>query len=304
MVVAAILAGLLAVSPAHANAYTLDGPNYGWRSVDGGHEYSSPRGTFSVTGFRDTPSRAFSAAHRSAGGGRGALGYPTTRQIPERNEVYLAEGYVFDVDGAYQVFERGVVYGSRTVDNQGFFDLSTTAVVRGGQSPFRAVHDSTGGGSGSLSYPIGDEVRQAGNYWYQVFLLGVIYVSPSGAYPVYDNWGGFNYTARGGGSGPLGYPTARHVQQGSHYAYQTFERGILYAVPPCYECDASPIGIEVRGGFIDAHAARGGGTGSLGYPRWNETYNSSTRTWTQIFERGRIEIGPGGTRYVMGKFWG
>lgn len=107
----------------------------------------------------------------------------------------------------------------------------------------------------------------------------------------------------GGGTSAIGYPVARHVQQGSHYAYQQFERGILYSVPDCYACDVSPRGVVVRGGFIAAHGARGGGTGTLGYPRENETFNAGTRTWTQIFERGRIEIGPNGTRYYMGKFW-
>ncbi|GMA31931.1 LGFP repeat-containing protein [Litorihabitans aurantiacus] len=233
----------------------------------------------------------------------GAVGYPTSSQIGQTTSVYIAEGYGYDLDGAYQIFERGAIYGSRVTDYYGEVDASGTFVVKGGSSPFKAVHDSVGGGGGFLSYPISNEVRQAPGYWYQEFLSGDIYVSPSGAFPVYWYWGGYDYNQMGGGSSAIGYPTGNLVVQGSHYAYQRFERGILYTLPDCYACDLPPIGVPVKGGFISAHAARGGGSGSLGYPRSAETYNSSTRTWTQVFERGRIEIGPGGTRYFTGKFW-
>lgn len=299
----AIVVGAAFAAPAQAEVYNWDAPNYGWRTIENGHEYTSPRGTHVVTGGGITPARAFSSAHAGAGGGRGALGYPTTGQVGEITSVYAAEGYGFDVDGAYQIFERGAIYGSRITDYYGEVDYSSTVVVKGGSSPFKSVHDAAGGGDGFLSYPIDGEVRQAPGYWYQEFLSGDIYVSPAGAYPVYRYWGGYDYSVIGGGGSAIGYPTGNLVVQGSHYGYQRFERGILYSVPYCYECDFNPLGVVVTGGFIPAHAARGGGSGSLGYPRSPETYNAGTRTWTQIFERGRIEIGPGGTRYFTGKFW-
>ncbi|GMA31934.1 LGFP repeat-containing protein [Litorihabitans aurantiacus] len=99
-------------------------------------------------------------------------------------------------------------------------------------------------------------------------------------------------------SGALGYPLGNEVRQASGYWFQPFLGGQIYVSPR----GAFPVD-SWWGGFLEAHAARGGGTGSLGYPKGNEFFDTTTRTWSQVFERGRIHIGPAGTRYEMGVFW-
>lgn len=301
-VVIAIGLSTVSVASAQADDYTWDADGYGWRSIETGYQYTSPYGTHAVQGTSVTPERAFSDAHVGRGGGRGELGYPTSDLAYQDLEHLLFESAGYAGLGRFQEFERGVIYGL-DAERTDQVPVVGTYVVKGGVSPFRSVHGATGGGSGFLGYPLGNEARQSAGYWYQAFMGGQIYVSPRGAYPVFFDWGGFEYTERGGGTSDIGYPVGSVQIQGDYYSYQQFERGIVYASLGCWGCDTGLYGYVVKGGFLEAHAARGGGTGSMGYPKADETYDSFTRTWTQVFERGRIEIGPSGTRYVMGKFW-
>ncbi|GMA31930.1 LGFP repeat-containing protein [Litorihabitans aurantiacus] len=287
---------------AQADTYTWDASGYGWRVIENGHQYTSPFGTHAVQGSSATPEKAFSVAHLQLGGGRGVLGYPTSTSTYDDIEQLLFETAGYSGVGQYQQFERGVIYGLDAERTDGT-PVVNTSVVRGGTSPFRSVHAATGGGTGALGYPLGNEVRQASGYWYQPFLGGQIYVSPRGAFPVDSRWGGFDYTQRGGGTSDIGYPVGNLQIQGLDHAYQRFERGIMYTSLGCWGCDTGLVGWAVKGGFLEAHAARGGGTGSLGYPKGNEFFDTTTRTWSQVFERGRIHIGPAGTRYEMGVFW-
>ncbi|WP_284249279.1 hypothetical protein [Litorihabitans aurantiacus] len=75
---------------------------------------------------------------------------------------------------AYQRFERGIVY-ERTVGG-----TASSAQVRGG---FVAAHASAGGGSGSVGYPIGEELVawSSPREWIQHFERASIYVNGYGA---------------------------------------------------------------------------------------------------------------------------
>lgn len=109
--------------------------------------YSSPRGTFSVL-------HGFDRNHRAEGGGR-VMGYPTT---PERLD---APGY------SWQLFERGAVY----CQDQCYSVMGD----------FRGVHDSRGGGTGSLGYPLSLATYDgAKRTWFQQFERGAVLSGPGG----------------------------------------------------------------------------------------------------------------------------
>lgn len=274
-VAAAATLALAGAAPASAlppapspSAWTWDLPSWGYqptgerfKSWDYGYWYTSPRGLFWVSGSTSGPSSGgFAGEHIRTGGGRGQLGYPVANAAR-------------DGVGTYQAFERGVIYYERrhfTVKNGGFRD----------------AHTQTGGGTGYLRYPTGNEVQEAPGWWYQQFQEGMIYVSPRGAYPVIGQLAR-EHTKQGGGRG-LGYPLAREVHQSAGYTYQQFERGVVYCATPSSRTYCS----TVKGGFSGIHAAHGGGGGSLGYPTGNESYDSWKRTWTQRFENGTVELDP------------
>ena len=71
------------------------------------------------------------------------------------------------------------------------------------------------------------------------------------------------------------------VRQGGSYAYQQFERGVIYT---------SNRGVFTvdRGTMIDRHYSyHGGGTGRLGYPTSNR-YSLGGGWYGQNFERGIV----------------
>lgn len=218
--VVAVLLGA-AVTPAAANTpnLTWDGPGWGWREEPDGILYASRHGWHLVpahapwgTAQRPEP-LGFVEAHGHLGGGRGVLGYPVAPLV-EQERLWGGAGDVV-LPHAYQVFERGVIYSA----------AGRVATVRGGNSPFDAVHRAGGGGTGRLGYPSADEVREGAQHWYQQFEQGVIYVGPGGAYAVSSMlWSG--HRDRGGGGGQLGYPVGNPEVDGQTET-QRFERGTL-----------------------------------------------------------------------------
>ena len=270
-----VLAGAAAPAGAEPGEWTDDAPGWGWlrdtTSDDPGIWYDSPHGTYFVPRYFPE----FVSAHGSVGGGRGVLGYPVGDVVEETHDGIPT--------GDYQIFERGVIYGSYT-----HLDSARTYVVPD-DWPTAQLHRASGGGSGELGYPRGDAVQQAPGWWYQEFENGYAYVSPHGGYTVL---GAADRTHRGegGGGGLLGYPIGPRRWDGPWYSYQTFERGTLYCNPKWgnNHDTCSPV----TGGFTSAYASQGGGRGWLGYPLADESFNFYY--WTQWFERGYIHIYPNG----------
>lgn len=255
----------LVVAPTQAatGPWITEAAGWRYRTVDTGTQYESPRGSYTVR------APYFDARHRSLGGGRG-LGYPLSEEVNVGGGAYL------------QPFERGVIHVTRGV----------ATVVLTGSDPIGAVHTAAGGGTGSLGFPLADAVAQNRTFSYQRFQNGVVYASPAGAYAVQSSGRPGSdvlatHTARGGGSGDLGYPVSRFVREAAGHGYQRFERGVVYE----RIVGSSASSAVVRGGFLPAHAATGGGRGSLGYPISDESVVwVSPREWAQDFERGTIYI--------------
>lgn len=193
--------------------------------------------------------------HRTFGGGGGVLGYPTSPVV--------AEGQ----SRAFQIFERGVLY-------------SSAAGIVAVTGSIDSTHRARGGGLGELGYPTQVLEMQNTAFGFQVFERGVIYASPRGVHVVGAPIDAA-HRRTGGGSGALGYPVAGKVFQGGSNAYQVFERGVVYD---------SPNGVfPVTGGLDEAHRARGGGGGALGYPRGVATLRGAG-TQCQSFDRGNLAL--------------
>lgn len=253
----ALLSGGLATAHG-APAPTVDAPGYTHLRVADGVVYTSPSGQHRVAdGY-------IGDLHEDHGGGGGQLGYPVT------SEHAPGAGYW------YQSFERGVIYAGRP----GTFDVN--------DGPVRALHQRTGGGTGTLGYPTGHEVQQGARHWFQTFERGVIHSSPSGTHvvdgPIRDA-----HRAHGGGTGVLGYPTSGAVGQGGSYRYQSYERGVIYS---------STAGTHVVTGSVAAlHSSTGGGAGRLGYPTSSFVGQGGSYGF-QAFERGTVYTSPAGTHAV------
>lgn len=253
----AVLVGTLVVtSPGALAAPVADAPGWTYDVGGSGVTYSGPYGTWTV------PAPFLTAEHGRLGGGRGSLGYPIGPETSQGGGHW------------YQRFERGVIYAG---------PRGTHAV----QGPFvTAEHARLGGGGGALGYPVGPQVRQATAHWYQQFERGVVYSGPGGTFAVQGDVGA-RHAAAGGGGGVLGYPTSGVRVDGPGYSYQSFERGAIYSGRfGTFAVDDA--------GVRSLHAARGGGTGSLGYPT-SDTYGSGQRF--QHFERGTA-YGSGGTAHT------
>ncbi|MCO7221583.1 LGFP repeat-containing protein [Klenkia sp. PcliD-1-E] len=204
----------------------------------------------------------------------GLLGYPTADTV-----CGLAAG------GCSQEFQGGALFTSSSTAPQ---------FVRGG---IREAWQASGGVTGPLAYPTGDEncgLRSGGCF--QTFTGGSVYWSPStGAQvvrdPVYSRWAGLGWE-----SGPLGYPTnstfcgLRDGGCGQH-----FERGSLYW------STASGARL-VRGAIRDAWAASGWETGPLGYPTSDENCGLAAGGCFETFTGGSVYWTPGtGARLVTGQ---
>lgn len=148
-----------------------------------------------------------------------------------------------------------------------------------------------GGAAAAVPYVDGAWTSDGPGYAYLIEGDEVHYSSPHGVFTV----GGVARAAHqgvGGGTGVLGYPTAEPHPEGPAYAYQTFERGVIYA---------SPHGaFPVQGGIWAAHRAAGGGSGGLGYPSGPQVREGPGYGY-QTFERGILYAGPRGAFPVAGE---
>ncbi|GAA4986097.1 SpoIID/LytB domain-containing protein [Kineococcus glutinatus] len=179
------------------------------------------------------------ARWRELGGDTGVLGRPTTphHALPQ-------------VEGTYQVFQRGSVYWS---------PASGAHAVRG------AIRDKWGslGWEGSvLRFPTTDEFALRRGGAGQHFLGGSVYWSPvTGAHlvrgAVRDAWAGLGWE-----TGFLGYPVTDEVALPGG-AFTHFQGGSVYWSP-------ATGAHEVHGAIRDAWARQGWEAGRLGYPTSDE----------------------------------
>lgn len=274
-IVAGVLLGTAATaaadpSPPKPDAWRWDAPGWGYQVTQDGQWYTSPRGQYHVN---DRGGYLAPSPHRTWGGGTGVLGYPTAPLREER----VPHGIGL---GRYQTFERGVIYDGAN----GIWGTRDDSAIT-------SVHRALGGGGGPLAYPLGNVVQDAPGWTYQRFESGTIYSSSNGTVAVPA---GFDreHRAEGGGRA-MGYPTRTVNVDAPGYSWQSFERGIIYCRDLCF---------AVTGAYRTMHDARGGGTGSLGYPISLATYDGARRTWYQQFERGAVVRGPGGDTVVPGTY--
>jgi uncharacterized protein with LGFP repeats len=125
----------------------------------------------------------------------------------------------------------------------------------------------------------------------QSFTWGTVYTGPGGSHAVYGVLS-TAFTANGGPSGTLGWPTAEN-QCGLLYGgcSQSFQTGSLYWSSP-YGSVAVPTTIDTF------YRTAGGPNGSLGYPTGAAaTVSGGT---TEPFVWGTIYAGPSGTYAVYG----
>ncbi|PRY14046.1 LGFP repeat-containing protein [Kineococcus rhizosphaerae] len=153
--------------------------------------------------------------------------------------------------GAYDVFERGVIYWSPA---SGAWDVS---------GEFLNLWSWTGWENGFLRYPTSTEnpIRSGGVY--QVFQGGTLYWSPaSGAHSVSGSFRDL-FGATGWENGLLGYPLSQEADIRAGGVYQVFQGGVAYWSP-------TTGAHSVSGEFLRLYATTGYENGYLGYPTTQE----------------------------------
>nr|MBA3281144.1 twin-arginine translocation signal domain-containing protein [Acidimicrobiia bacterium] len=201
--------------------------------------------------------------HESLRGVSGYLGYPV------ENVRRSGDGL-----STYVNFEDGRIYsyGGVVVEIHGsVFDF----------------HESIGGVRSALRYPASDLFPVGdGRGKTQWFQGGILWYTPTtGARGL---WGAVldRYLQNGNARGYLGYPKSSMKSvidfRGS---FAQFEKGDIYASP-------QTGGHQVHGAVLSYYLARGGPTGSLGYPTTELDPPGTARRY-QSFERGRISYANG-----------
>ncbi|WP_456940923.1 N-acetylmuramoyl-L-alanine amidase [Geodermatophilus sp. SYSU D00525] len=193
---------------------------------------------------------------------RGALGYPTSTELP------TADG-----SGRYQLFQGGRVYWSAAT---GVHEV-VNAVL--------GVHQRLGGISG-LGYPTSDELPTAGGVGrVQHFQTGSVLWSPAtGAFEV-RNGIRTRWAALGAETGVLGYPVSGELPTADGAGrYQLFQRGRVYW--------SAATGVhEVVNAVLGVHQRLGALTG-LGYPTSDEVPTADGVGRVQHFQTGSVVWSP------------
>ncbi len=217
-----------------------------FQEFQGGAIYSSPSGTFAITG-----------AIRSTWSGldyeRG-LGYPVMEQI-----CGLQGG------GCFQEFQGGAIYSSPS---------GTFAITGAIRSTWSGLDYERG-----LGYPVMEQIcGLQGGGCFQEFQGGAIYSSPSGTFAITgairSTWSGLDYE-RG-----LGYPVMEQIcgLQGGG-CFQEFQGGAIYSSPS----GTFAITGAIRSTWSGLDYERG-----LGYPTTTQSCGGVDVGCTQSFERGTI----------------
>ena len=205
----------------------------------------------------------FFTKHESMFGVRGVLGYP-------RYNVRSSS----DGRSRYLDFENGRIY------------LRDGGLVEVHGSVFRH-HEAQGGVHGPLGYPVNElspmPDGRGRSMWFE---RGILWNTPTtGSHalygPILDRYAANNHAL-----GYIRYPTSGVRQVGDGRGqFATFEKGNIYN-------SASSGAHQVHGAVLRYYLARGGPTGSLGYPTSELDPGGTPGGRFQQFEGGRIEYVP------------
>lgn len=262
---------------AWGNAGGSGGP-MGWptgdqQAVPGGIRQQFERGFITVpTGGTAVVLSGVIASYWSTGSNGAALGAPTASPAS-----WTAGG----VSGTLQYFQRGMVLSSTAT--------GTFSVLEG---PIRMAWGTAGGSGGSLGWPTGDQIANAGGVQ-QSFQRGVIFVSAEGlAYALSNDY--FTYWSASQNASALGGPVDAVVSWmagGVTGSYQVFERGMIMS--------SSTTGTYavLNGAVRDLWGSLGGSGGSLGWPTGDPT--TVPEGVRQQFQRGAIIVPTSGFAYVV-----
>lgn len=197
------------------------------QAFGGGSIYSSPAGTFAVSG----PVRT---TYFGQEGAAGPLGWPTSAQT-------------CTTIGCSQAFAGATIY--QALGKVGFAVTTT----------YDTVYTANGGPTGALGWPASGliSIPQNGGGTGQAFASGSIYSSLAGTFvvagPVRTT-----YFGQEGSAGPLGWPTAAQTCTAGGCS-QTFQGGTIYDA-------AGKPGFAVITAINAAYLVVGGPSGVLGWP--------------------------------------
>jgi hypothetical protein len=286
-----------------------------------GSIYTSALGTYGVTG-------AVRAKYTALGGPAGALGWPRKAEAVRKG----ANG------GTVQGFQKGTVYVSsagtaavlapiyaKYVSNG--FEVgklgwptgdATTSTAKGGatQQTFQGGRIVVAGTSASivtgtvlskwlqrgaqaniLAWPIGD-VRTVSAHGtkgtVQAFQGGAVYVLGKKVYTV-TGMAADNYAVHGGPTGALGWPTgaAKHASANGGGWSQKFSGGTVVWT-------ASTGARALTGRILKLYVARGGTSGTIGWPTSTKHDGHGVGGTVTVFTSGRIYSSKQGTVAVRG----
>ncbi|HEX4402415.1 MAG TPA: hypothetical protein VHZ98_13915 [Galbitalea sp.] len=247
-----------------------------WQSFMSGSVYVRNNGVSAATlGAIDT-------YYLTQGGPSGTLGWP------ESNEVaWNANGS----DGEYQDFQTGIVYQES--------DLAAVTVKTGA---IRTAYGAAGGSTGPLGWPTAEESCVSGGSCSQTFQGGGAYSTEAyGAYavsgPVFTY-----YTAQGGATGSLGWPTGSASCTKAGVCTQEFEAGIVTASPNGSGGAVATLSPHAVTGVIGSlYTSMGGDTGVLGKAK-SGLFRSTSTSW-QVFTNGEIVVVGSVAIAVVGPMW-
>lgn len=202
------------------------------------------------------------------GGAGGSLGWPTYNQSP-----IAANG-----GGSAQSFTGGSIYASPA----GAFAVSAAA---------RRGYFTQSGAEGVMGWPKADQVCDlAGGGCSQAFQGGNVYWTPgTDSYAVFGPISAA-FMASGGTGGPWGQPVSDLVVAGSGSG-QAYSNGSAYA-------NGSGPAFYVSGPVRDLYFARGGATGSLGFPTASQRCDLPNGECTQPFQYGAVIVTKAGVARV------
>ena len=182
------------------------------------------------------------AAWQRSGFERGALGYPTSNEMPTRT------------GGRYQNYQKGAILWS-----------PATGARLSPSGPIRNAYSATGFENGGLGYPTSDEQSLPGGGKYQNFQGGaIIWTAATGArVSAGDIRRAWQQT--GFEKGPLGYPTSNEVSTRNGGTYQNYQKGTIYW------SRSTGAQVSPNGAIRDAYRGAGYENGGLGYPTGGET---------------------------------
>lgn len=207
-------------------------------------------------------------------------GQVTTISIPQIEAAYKSAGGQNGM-GATQsepmaIAANGGGWGQSYVRGSIYLSKGATAAFPV-LDPFRSVYFASGGSAGTFGWPTSAS-SCAADVCQQLFDSGSIVRSGAGTLPVKGAIAA-SYAAAGGSTGSWGFPVTGPLPLRGGAA-QAFSSVSVYQAP-----GASPL--TVSGSIRDAYFARGGATGSLGWPTSPANCASDGVCWQQ-FEGGGV----------------